>query len=520
MTRRASLALYALLFLLLPSVSPAQKDERSKSLALKHPEAPQTAYGFKVDNSAARYWDEFMLVRTANAGDPLAQHELGLRYLTNNGFPADTVKAAYWIRKAAMQKLPSARYNYGLLLNNGWGTPWNPFEAYKQFHASASDGMVEAEYVTGLLLTDNLTVPRDYHEAYRWESIAADSGYEPAKEVLREFKRRGLDAKLKSAARDSSSPAGGKRQPRISSVPQSGSGLQPIFLDTENEPDSIRVPDDTALTREVLSDAAAQLKRISPDTPEDATDSSIVRKVSDAAEAGSPEALTLIGRWYESGTVMKKDPVLAAAYYVRAMRLDAPWAPPLLWKMIQGADFFRRLKARADQKDPAAGFAWAELTASELDHQLTQAQALELLRQSAQKDYPPAAVQLAMCYYTGTWVTQDRAKATELLHRAELLGSREAQMRLAMIRLQGRKEAARDSSLVNVVVRAAGDGSVLAQTMLAYCYQSGLGVAQNTPRAVQLYRKAAQRGSNAAYSALKELYDQIRPRDPDFQIDR
>jgi uncharacterized protein len=203
--------LLALLLLLRSGLS-ARADDSSKSLALKHSGPSQTTYGFKIDNSAARFWDEFMLVRNANAGDPLAQHELGLRYLTRNGFPADTVKAAFWIRKAADQKLRTARYNYGLLLNNGWGVPWNPFEAYRQFHSAAVDGMTEAEYVTGLLLTDNLTVPRDYGEAYRWESIAADSGYEPAREVLREFKRRGINAKRFSSGPDSSR-RGGKSRP-------------------------------------------------------------------------------------------------------------------------------------------------------------------------------------------------------------------------------------------------------------------------------------------------------------------
>ena len=113
------------LLLLFLTTASLPQDDRSKSLALKHASVPQTAYGFKYDNSAARYWDEFMLVRNANAGDPLAQHELGLRYLTRNGFPADTPKAAYWIQKAAAQKLTTARYNYGLLLNNGWGVAWN-----------------------------------------------------------------------------------------------------------------------------------------------------------------------------------------------------------------------------------------------------------------------------------------------------------------------------------------------------------------------------------------------------------
>jgi TPR repeat protein len=519
---RLPACLFCFLLLLFTGGTP---DKRPKSLALKNSEAPQTTYGFKMDNSAARYWDEFMLVRNANAGDPLAQHELGLRYLTNDGFPADTVKAAYWIQKAALGKLAPARYNYGLLLNNGWGVPWNPFEAYRQFHAAALDGMKEAAYVTGLLLTDNLTVPRSYREAYRWETIAADSGYEPAREVLREFKRRGIDARILSSKRDSASHKGRKQGTHISSAPRSGSALQPIFIDTEI--DSMRVPDDTTLTREVLTEAGVQLRKIGAGTDaaagaqadSAAADSGMVRRVFDAAEGGSPEALTLIGRWYEEGGVMKKDEVLASVYYLRAMRLDAPWAPALLWKMSQQEEFIRRLKAGADRKTPAAEFAWSELIAADLDHQITQPQALGLLEHAAGSNYVPAIVQLGICYYTGTWVPADRQKALELLHRAARLGSREAEVRIAVLELQETKDPGKDSSRVKLLRRAAGEGSVLAQTMLGYCYATGLGVERSTPEAVQLYRSAAQRGSNAAYSALKELYAAIRPSDPEFEID-
>jgi TPR repeat protein len=116
-------------------------------------------------------------------------------------------------------------------------------------------------------------------------------------------------------------------------------------------------------------------------------------------------------------------------------------------------------------------------------------------------------------------VKQDREKGIGLLRRAAQLKSREAKVRLAMIELQGSKNPARDSTLVKTLRKAAGDGSVLAQTMLGYCYRSGLGVAQNTARAVQLLRSAAQRGSNPAYTALKDLYGEIRPSDPEFRID-
>ena len=503
----------------------ASSADSLRSLALKGPAPRETAFGFKVDNSAARYWDEFNLVRNANAGDPLAQHELGIRYLTRDGFPADTQKAAFWIKKAADQNLIPARYNYALMLNNGWGVSWNPFEAYEQFHRAAKKGMVEAEYAVGLLMTDNLTVPRDYAGAYRWESLAADSGYEPAREILKEFKRRGLDARANRPARDTTNRKGRKDRTHISSVPQTASGLQPIFLDTES--DSIPLPDDTTLTREVQQAANAQLTTMNiAKTPASAksaksdgeADSALVRRIFDAAEAGSPEALTLIGRWYEQGAVMKRDEVQATVYYLRAMRFDSPWAPALLWKLIRHNDFFRRLKEEADRNDPSAQFAWAELIASDFDHQLTQSQALELLQSAASRDYPPAVVELGMGYYTGTWVQQNRDKAIKLLRSADRVGFREAGIRLSMIEVQEHKNSAPASSSMSALWRATEDGSVLAQTMLAYCYETGLGVPRDTSEAVRLYRKASQRGSNAAYSALKNLYDEIRPSDAEFRI--
>ena len=124
-----------------------------------------------------------------------------------------------------------------------------------------------------------------------------------------------------------------------------------------------------------------------------------------------------------------------------------------------------------------------------------------------------------MCYYAGTWVAQDRDRAMQLLHRADRLGNREATVRLAMIELQGNEDPRKDSALVEVLRRAATDGSVLAQTMLGYCYHAGLGVSASTPQSVQLYRAAAQRGSNAAYTALKDLYSELRPPDPEFRIE-
>ena len=110
-------------------------------------------------------WQAFLVSRKANAGDPVAQQELGVRYLLGRGVEADSAKAAYWFFKAAEQNMISSRFNLGILLYHGWGISWNPFEAYKAFLISAEAGMHEAEFVVGLHYTENLVVPRDFAAA-------------------------------------------------------------------------------------------------------------------------------------------------------------------------------------------------------------------------------------------------------------------------------------------------------------------------------------------------------------------
>src|SRR5258708_37397533 len=114
----------ALAFLVSSSIHPGAAAQ-TKSLALKDSlRAVRGVYPFHRDDSAWQSWNLFILVQSANSGDPSAQHELGLRYLLGDGFEADTAKAALWIQKAAAQNVYPARYNYGILLNNGWGVRW------------------------------------------------------------------------------------------------------------------------------------------------------------------------------------------------------------------------------------------------------------------------------------------------------------------------------------------------------------------------------------------------------------
>jgi TPR repeat protein len=493
--------------------------DSTKSLVLKNIVSQESLFRLQRDNSAEVLWDAFMTVKKANSGDPVAQHELGLRYLIGKDFSPDTEKAAYWINKAAEQHLLTAQYNLGLLLNNGWGIEWNPFEAYKHFRSAAQHGLVEAEYIYGLLRTDNLVVEKNYDEAYRWIKMAADSGFTPAEEVLKEFTARGIPAKINSLKKDSIDR---KRFTQRKTFSNQKSSIRPIFLDFGT--DSIPDPDNKTLLKDAVLEMNNRRKNIPQSvdsiTSADTLNENVMRSFHDAAEAGSPEALTIIGRLYEQGIGVKMDIIQASVYYIRAIRFDSPWSPMLLWNMMRKENYFLQLKKHIDEGDPPAKFVWSGLIDIGFDHQLTDAQALALIEDASEQDYPEAIVQLGVCYSMGRWVQQDREKAVELFQQAEKLGSREAKIRICTIELKNDAQIQKKKNdIVEALRLYISDGSVLAETALGFCYQEGIGVQVAKSEAVRWYRRAAQRGSKSAYEALRKLYDDIRPDDPEFQID-
>jgi uncharacterized protein len=489
----------------------------SRSLALRDA-VPRQKFSLSPSaDSFSKLWDVIELREKANSGNPFAQHELGLRYLIGKDYSPDTLKAAYWIQKAADQNLLPARYNLGILLNNGWGIPWNPFEAYRHFQYAARHGMKESQYVYGLLLTDNLTVPRNDVEAFRWIRTSADSGFAPAREMLAEYRKRGIGDLVNAQSGRDLGPDGAS--PDSAAKSPASSGFRGARMGSPG--DSAAGPEDEILMKEALLEGRADDEKGGMTAGKtDAADSNRARSmlsIRSAAEAGSPEALTLLGRLIETGDGFEKDDVLASFYYLRAIRNNSPWAPALLSRLIRKDDFLDRLTSRAGRNDPIAEFSWADLVSLGFDRQLNEAQALQFLEASASQKCNSAVVELGLYYFSGKWVTQDREKGKNLLKQAADAGDREARIRLWMIGLgEGYNEVG--TALVDSLRRASRDGSILAQAMLGYCYHKGIGVEASLPRSVEYYRKAYQRGSKAAYNALRDIYDGIRPRDPEFQI--
>ncbi|MFA6470293.1 MAG: SEL1-like repeat protein [Bacteroidota bacterium] len=489
------------------------QEKKSKAFRTKNPSLPI----LEVRQSDVTYqlWEGFQLMRNANSGDAPSQHELSLRYLTGKGFSYDTVKAAHWMKKAADQNYILAKFNYGIFLNSGWGVEWNPFEAYGYFSYAAGKGMREGEYVLGIFYTDNLVIPKNYDSAYAWIKKSADQQYEPAEEVLAEMEKRGI-AGTKSS-KDSSS---GVNTSHPSSAKQSQSQLiQPILLEFDD--DKTTQADDLTLLKELFNEGNEELRNVlgvsrilSDSVQTDSTGFSLIRQ---AAEIGNPEAMTIVARCYEKGIGVKKDKLLAAVHYIRAIRLDSRRAPALLWRMINEKNVLATFTQQSTKNLPEALYVISSLNALGFSGNLTDEQALQFLQIAVSKSYIPAVLDLGFCYSSGQWVKSDKKKAVEFWKYASDLGNAEGKVRIAVADVfNGTISDAKRS--FNELEQYAVQGSVLAQTALGYCYEKGILVPINYAQAVFYYRKSAQRGNQSAMTALTRMYDERRPKEKEFQI--
>lgn len=99
----------------------------------------------------------------ANAGNPLAQHDLGIMYGKGIHVGQDMSKAMEWFRKAALQGLP---------------------EAIKILRQFAEQGIEPAQYHLGAMYANGQGVEKNYEEAARWYKMAADRGMREAQANL------------------------------------------------------------------------------------------------------------------------------------------------------------------------------------------------------------------------------------------------------------------------------------------------------------------------------------------------
>lgn len=486
--------------------------DSSRSLAFRHPINNNPNFIFRPSDVSYNLYEGFILMQKANAGDPIAQHELGIRYLLGEGFESDTSRSFYWIKKAADQGLETALYNVGIFYNNGWGVDWNPFIAFKYFLQSAEKGFAQAQFVIGIIYTEDIIVPKNLIVAYKWLKKASAQNNERAKEILTQLEKKGITSD------DSDLNSNKKLNANSNKQSQSNSNYQLNYIDFSA--DTSATINDSLLVDDLIKVDEELKKSMDIEVINNSSIHKItsVDEIEKKAEIGNPESLTLLGRMYENGINVDKNVIKSASLYIRAYLLESFRAFKLLVDLIQQKEFYPELKREIDLKNPEAFYVWATLSALKFDYQITNEDALRFLQLSISQNYLPAYLEMGRWYYNGTFVKKDINKTIEYWEEASNKKSSEAKIRLIILNFTINENSNFDKNTFKFLEEQEKEGSILAQIALAYFYEKGIVVKKNKANAVELYRQAAFRGSQIAYNALKNLYDELRPNDPMFEI--
>ncbi len=491
--------------------------ENSGSLAIKKNKRPDSYPLIRPTAPSYTLMAGYILREKANEGDPFAEHELGIRYLLGRGFPPDTAKAVYWIEKAVKSNIPAINFNYGIMLNNGIGVEWNPFKAFRNFEKAAKSNMPAAQFMLGLFYLDNLVVNKNLIEAHKWFERSAQNGYAEAGKILKELSK---NSKIKF----SPDTAVVEKKKVVSEEHKLSPAL--VSKPEEFELEYLSFSSDTADIKSGKNDFAEKMLNGKPaalrkylgitDTTFADTDSSGLTLINSASRIGNPEALYLLGNIEENKNT-DESKLHALSFYLQAYRLGSFKAVENIYGILNSAFIKPYLEEQIRKENPLAMYVWAALIAYDFDVSVTKEEALRLLRKAAHKNHVPSMIELGLLYKNGSMVPKNYFKAKEFFEKAAALGSKEAEIRLAFLKIVDLKETGVDKE-VGLLKKYTDEGSVIAQTNLAYCYENGIGVKQNKARAAKLYRIAASRGNRTAYSSLKKMYDEIRPADQIFQI--
>ncbi len=127
----------------------------------------------------------------AQAGDPEAQHDLGLRYAGGRGVPKDPERAAKWYRAAAEQGYGPAQGSLALAYYWGTGVARDHAKAADWYRRAAEHDMAGAGYMLGLIYWSGEGVAKDVARAAHWHGQAAEHGNHYAQQFLARLYRDG-----------------------------------------------------------------------------------------------------------------------------------------------------------------------------------------------------------------------------------------------------------------------------------------------------------------------------------------
>jgi len=229
--------------------------------------------------------DEFTLdtARTAAAaGDPKAEYFLGKQYAQGKGVPQDYAKAAEYLRQAAEQGSAFAQNDLGAFYAKGLGVKQDDQEAVHWYRRAADHGDPLAQYSLGHDYALGRGLSKDMSEALKWYEKAAAQNQPDALVAVGDiyfFGDQGIALNYQAAQQYYSNAV---VQGRLDCLNNLGLTYQGGGINTN-----------PALAVKCFRDA-------------------VVR--------GDGRAMLNLGRMYESGTGVDKDPVEAYKWFTLALR--------------------------------------------------------------------------------------------------------------------------------------------------------------------------------------------------------
>ncbi|MCX8501474.1 MAG: tetratricopeptide repeat protein [Alphaproteobacteria bacterium] len=416
------------------------------------------------------------LIRSAEAGTPLAQMSLGRLYRNGQGVAQDFDKAREWLGRAAAQGSAAANLYLGYMDQKGMGGEVNLKQAMEKYKLSASAGNSFGAYYLSQAYGQGWDGTVDAQAAKLWlnramarrnpEALRAAVGSEPHPAVAMVENSPATKAEARAAGKGRSSPAASERIIELARPNPSPAG--------EAAP--------PALTPAASSSNDGQGSAAVKQTPRKPL-SLAARRSFDAAT--SPTPLTAA-----TAPENRTTPPAPEA------RAAPPASPP---STIAAA-------VQPVTQPPASSQDELSKTAPSVAPQLLKSESIaELIRKSDQGDRN-AALQLAMAYQLGNGVQQDIRRAASLYRQLAEVGNPEAQNRLGVLYGTGQGVELNYQIATAWYRQASAQNHPAALYNLAVMIENGWGGETPAAMASQYYSRAAELGYGQAQMVLAKGY--------------
>nr|MCR5259142.1 sel1 repeat family protein [Desulfovibrio sp.] len=540
--------------------------ERGEGLAIENlAHAYENGDGVPKNYREASRW----LLKAARQGRPGAQMRLGVLFENGRGVPQDQTCAALWFAESAKGGFRAGQFAYALRLLEGKGVPADPAEAFGWFEKAADQGSPYATDMMGHMLQEGQGVPADPERAFNLFRKASELGCdrsflalgqaleygigtaqdaEAASYCYRKACQAGIqDACVRLACllddgrtagqsedaarllqsvvddRDCADRVRAQALYRLGLLVRDGRG---IVCDPKRALDLLLEAADlgSADAREEAGrmlvakgghDAERGRRLLAGLADEEVADDGDVADLEAKAQAGDATSQCLLGAKYYKGEGCQRDYAKAAVWFEKAaLQGDTIAQNNLGWQYQRGLGvlqdhekaFTWYLKAaEAGLADAQNSVGW--MLGEGLGCQKDEKAALAWVRKAAEGGSSIGQYNLGFSLAEGIGYEPDEKGAVQWFEKAAAAGHARAMYMLALILTRPLAVEPDPQRAAELFASAAEQGG-LPEAMLAMgdMYRFGDGVETDFRKALEWYRKAAEKDDPHALFALAEMY--------------